>query len=103
LVIEANRHGVNAISLNNWLEKNVMVESVVMNDQEVVDRAFKFAIENLHVKYSSLTIIAIALGIRFKDGARRMICSEFIARALRMDVRNVDQINPKELLERLKQ
>ena len=102
VVFEANRHGVNAISLEKWTEKNQIIDFMEVDDREAINRAHSFAIEHLHVRYSMVAILAIAFNIRFRDGKRSMICSEFVARAIGAEVKDIDTLDPKELLDHLK-
>jgi hypothetical protein len=102
VVYEANRHGVNAISFDKWKEKNKIIDFIEVENQEVSNRAHTFAIDHLHVRYSTIAILAIALNIRFRDGTRSMICSEFVGRAAGVKIKNIDTLDPKELLAYLK-
>lgn len=101
LVFESTIEGVNAISLDRWSKKNKIIDLVKISDPEIIKRSVRFSIDNLHNSYSSLAILAIAFNIRFRDGQKRMICSEFVARSLGIESEEIDTLDPKELLELL--
>lgn len=87
IVIHSDRYRVRAVSLSNFLKKNIIVEAINVDARlsPYEKRKFKsFAIESFGTGYGFLSILGILLCRIFKiknifaDKTKTMACSEFI-------------------------
>lgn len=98
LVLQATRHGVNAMSYAVFQQENKVVALVALQDQDKIKKAYHYCVSMLGTPYGFLDIIAIALGIHYEDGEKTLICSEYVARALDFEPGKLpDSITPKDL------
>lgn len=96
IIYQANRRGVHCLEYENFKEKNTIVDEIDVPAGNITE-ALRFCISSLGKSYSLLTLFAIALNIKFGDGSKGYICSELVARALGLDVPNLDTITPLEI------
>lgn len=96
IIYQANKHGVTCIEYENFKKKNIILNEINILEENRAE-ALRFCISHLGKTYSIKTILAIALNVKFGDGTRRFICSELVARALRLEVKNIDTITPVEI------
>lgn len=103
IVFQANKDGTHPLLLSDFLEVNDVIESIEISD-EYKAFCFRYSMSKVLNKYSYASIPAIVFRLPFKDGSKRMICSELTARSLGLDeaVCNVDLIDPKQLYDILK-
>jgi hypothetical protein len=102
LVYEASHGEVHQVEFMNWQEKNEITLSLVatLNDNEFND-LYKFCIDNCNQPYGSLTLIGILIKEKLgfskigKDGNKKFICSELVAKALKLS--DNDYTTPKDL------
>ncbi len=98
LVLQATRHGVNAMSYDTFQQKNKVIMLIPLLDQIKIKKAYHYCVSMLGTPYGFLDIIAIALGIHYEDGEKTVVCSEYVARALGYDLGKLpDSITPKDL------
>lgn len=100
LVLQATRHGVHALSLQTFLQKNKIIKLIKLEDQQKIRKAYSYCVAKLGSSYGFLDIIAIALGIHYQDGEKTLICSEYVARALDFQPNKIpDLITPEDIEE----
>ena len=99
IVFHATRKGVYPVLLDDFRAKNKVIESKIILGEKREKKALHFCIEHLGTKYGFSTILSILFNIKFSDGNKRLICSELVAKALDLNLENLDQIDPKELIE----
>lgn len=105
IVFHATKKGVHTVSYEKFIERNWITNTVVIayckgeKAREIERDSFKRAVKYLGTKYSTLSLITMALKIRFSDGESKMVCSEFIARILGAEGESIDYVDPKKLLE----
>jgi uncharacterized protein YycO len=96
VVMQANRRGVHCLEYSTFKKDNIIVDEInILNSNR--NDALKFCIKHLGKSYSILTLFTIMFKIKFSDNKRRFICSELVARALKLDIPNLDTITPKEI------
>lgn len=99
LVYQASQGLVNVMYIDNFLEDNKIVHMYPVLNREDVDMVY--IKKQLGKKYGFDQILSIALqfilGIRLRDnGDQRLICSEFVGRALKLP--NItDKTTPLEI------
>lgn len=102
IILHVTRHGVHALSWQNFQKHNKIILIKNIECQERVKRAFSYCIDKLGTPYGFLAILAIELGIHYEDGEKTLICSEYVARALEMPFDKLpDLINPAEIEDNL--
>jgi hypothetical protein len=97
VVLHATGKGVTALSWDRFKAKNKIIKLIEMADEERGRSAFKYCITRLGQQYGFLAILAIGLGIHYKDGEKTLICSEYVARALNLKFDNLDLITPVDI------
>lgn len=98
LVLQASRHGINAVSYPVFQKENTIVALVKLENQEKIKKAYHYCISKLGTPYGFLAIIAIALGMHYEDGEKTLICSEYVARALGFESGKLpDVVTPEDL------
>ncbi len=103
LVLQATKHGVNAMSYEVFKNHNKIIRLVKLEDQDKIKKAYKYCVSKLGTPYGFLAVIAIGLGIHYEDGEKTLICSEYVARALGFDPKKLpDAITPQDLGEFIK-
>lgn len=96
VIYQANRKGVHCLEYGIFQESNVIIDELLV-PEDTRTEALRFCIANLGRPYSLYSLFAIYFNIKFGNGSRRFICSELVARALNLDIPNLDTITPKEL------
>jgi len=96
IVFEADRYGVRAVNLELFLKKNYVIKNKVMEDTTAMD-GLKYCLNHLGKKYSFISNFAILFGFKFKDNERKFICSELVARAIGINIKNLDLVTPKDI------
>lgn len=99
LVYQANRKGVHSIEYSTFKKDNNIIDEIFIPTENARIDALRFCITNLGQPYSFLTLISILFNIKFGDGRRYFICSELVARALKIEYKNIDKITPRDLRE----
>ena len=95
VVLHATHKGVNAISLSKFQSENTILKLIEIKDQDKIQKAFSYCIDVLGTPYGYLDIIAITLGLKYKDGEKTLICSEYVAKALGLS--DDDGITPSDV------
>lgn len=103
LVFQATRKGVYPIEYSKFKAKNHIIEYVEINQDHLEEYALRYCIDHIGTQYDFLDVILIALNIKYSNGEKRMICSELVARAIGFNGHHLDQIDPKELKELIKE
>jgi uncharacterized protein YycO len=101
VVYHATHDGVNCLEFDKFLKTNMVMDMIVIDDLMRASEALRFCIAKLGSPYSYMTLFAVYFNIKFGDGDKALICSELAARALNVDVENIDLIDPKKLREYL--
>lgn len=96
VVYQANRHGVTCIEYENFKKQNIILDEINILPENRAT-ALKFCIANLGKPYSAITLFAILFNIKFGDGTKQFICSELVARALNLNIKNIDTVTPVEI------
>ncbi len=115
LAYEAGAFGVSALSETEISKRDKILHRKEFEvTEEEAAKMHEFCVSNLHKKYGFLTIIGLYLALCFgilnrigKDGNKTFICSEFvakvlkivksIAKVLKIQNVNVDKMTPLEL------
>ena len=97
IVFEASHGDVHMIEHTNWLVKNKVIKSFTIQKTPEEQRdILNYLIDNCQDKYGILTLFGILLNVKLgKDGDKRFICSELVAKALGLS--DNDFITPKDL------
>jgi hypothetical protein len=101
LVYEASHGDVHTMPFELWLAKNKIVNFYEVDDAKV-DMVYVESMVKEDVKYGVDQIVRIAIKyffgftIKRNNGNSRLICSEYVGRALRLDWVN-DYTSPKDI------
>lgn len=96
IVYQANRNGVHCLEYEHFKTVNTIIDEINVLPENRTE-ALRYCISKLGKSYSFLTLLAVYFNIKFGDGTKRFICSELVARALNLQVSNLDTITPVEL------
>jgi beta-xylosidase len=102
IICEASHSDVHFIEQDRFKENNKITDQfeVEINESEYKD-LMQFCIDNCQKPYGVTTIIGLFFRINeFKDSNKRFICSELVAKA--MKIGNDDYITPKDLYNLVK-
>lgn len=102
LVYEASHGEVHQIEFMNWQETNEIIYSFPLNktDEEFND-LYRFCVDNCNKPYGSFTLLGILIKEKLgfgkigEDGNKKFICSELVAKALKLS--DNDYTTPKDL------
>lgn len=102
LVYEASHFFVHFIGRDNFEKKNVITDEFQIEvTPEEKKELLQFCIDNCQKPYGIMELFGILFkDDKWKDGDKRFICSELVARA--MKISNDDYITPKDLYEIIK-
>jgi uncharacterized protein YycO len=101
VVYQATLKGVHCLEYETFKKDNIIIDEIYIKDEESRTDALRFCISHLGKPYSLLAIFAILFNIKFGDGKRSFICSELVARALKLPVNRPDLVTPRDIREYL--
>lgn len=101
IIWESTVEGVNVSKRVDWLETHkVVCEHVVEVLEGRMDEILTFCEKRKGTGYGFGQYITILLNLKRDNGLRRTICSEFVARAAKKELKivgNLDKIDPREV------
>lgn len=99
IIYHATHKGVNCLEYKTFQEDNIILDEIEIESEESRTEALSFCISQLGKPYSLAAIFAILLNIKFGDNTKSFICSELVARALKLDLNKLDLVTPRDIRE----
>lgn len=101
VIYQATSKGVHCLEYESFKKDNVILDEISIVNEEGRVGALSFCISQLGKSYSTVAIFSILLNIKFGDGKKTFICSELVARALKLPISRPDLVTPRDIREYL--